>query len=117
MSFFARFNPVTASRDLRAFLTQRSRHQLVFAALAVTVTGGIILEFVVDSHNLEAPYVPAEVTYVKQWPANRTLAEVHAQQKVDAAQAKIDKAKKDATARRNRAEFQKIDKALDGMGL
>jgi hypothetical protein len=117
MGFFNRFNPFLAFADLRGFLAQRQRHELVFAALAVGVTGGILVEFVLDTRSLKAPYEPPEIIYVKQWPANRSLAQVRAQQKIDAAQAKIDKAKNDAILEKRRAVFKRIDKALDRMGL
>jgi hypothetical protein len=117
MSYFSRFNPLVAFADLRDFIRQRQRHELIFAVLSVCVTGGILLDFAIDAMHLEKPYVPVEVNYVKQWPANRTLAQVRAQQKIDAAQAKIDKAKKDEAEKARRAEFQKIDEAMNRMGL
>jgi hypothetical protein len=87
MSFFPRpSSPLVALRDLAAFMRQRSREQVIGAALAVLVTSIIVIEFLVDSKINTAP--PEQVVEVQLYPANRTDAEIIADQKKDMADKK-----------------------------
>ena len=70
---------VGAWRDLRTFLGTRQRHQYVFAALSVGICVLLVAGFYHDS---KFP-VPERIVYVQNWPANRTDAEIIAQQKVE----------------------------------
>jgi hypothetical protein len=82
MSWFPRpVGPRAALSDLGAFLRQRSREQVIGGALALLVTIIIIIMFFVDSKINTAP--PATVIYVEQWDANRSDAEIIADQKKD----------------------------------
>lgn len=96
-------SPRVALADFRGFLRQRGREQWIGAALAVLVTIIIIIEFVVDSQINTAP--PPQVVYVQQWSANRTDAEIIAQQK-------IDQAAKEAAKKEKQRQFQKLEKQL-----
>jgi hypothetical protein len=68
-----------AWRDLRDFLASRQRHQFVFAALSVAICALLVAGFYHDS---KFPWQD-RIVYVQSWPANRTDAEIIAQQKVD----------------------------------
>lgn len=104
MSWFPKpVGPRAALADLRAFMRQRSREQFIGAALAVLVTMIIIIEFLVDSKINTAP--PPQVVYAESWKADRTDAEIIAQQKVD-------QAKRDAAAKEKQRQFQKLEKEL-----
>ncbi|HEX7930918.1 MAG TPA: hypothetical protein VF470_08460 [Sphingomicrobium sp.] len=104
MSWFPKpVGPRAALADLRAFMRQRSREQFIGAALAVLVTMIIIIEFLVDSKINTAP--PPQVVYAESWKADRTDAEIIAQQK-------IDQAKRDAAAKEKQRQFQKLEKEL-----
>jgi len=104
MSWFPRpVGPRAAIADLRAFMRQRSREQVIGAMLAVLVTAIIVIEFLVDSKIGTAP--PPQVVYMDSWSASRTDAEIIAQQKID--QAKRDKAEKE-----KQRQFQKLEKQL-----
>ena len=104
MGWFPRpVGPRAALADLRAFLRQRSREQVIGAALAVLVTAIIVIEFLVDSKINTAP--PPQIVYADSWPANRTDAEIVAQQK-------IDQAKREAAQREKQRQFQKLEKQL-----
>jgi hypothetical protein len=104
MSWFPKpVGPRAAIADLRAFMRQRSREQFIGAALAVLVTAIIVIEFLVDSKINTAP--PPTVVYTESWRADRTDAEIVAQQK-------IDQAKKDAAAKEKQRQFQKLEKQL-----
>jgi hypothetical protein len=74
--------PRTALRDLASFLRQRSREQVIGAALAILSTIIVLILFFVDSKINTAP--GPQLTYVESWPANRTDAEIVAEQKKDA---------------------------------
>lgn len=95
--------PRAAFSDLRAFMRQRSREQVIGATLAVLVTMIIIIEFMVDSKINTAP--PPQVVYAESWPANRTDAEIVAEQKKD-------QAKRDAAAKEKQRQFRELEKQL-----
>ncbi|MEO8618000.1 MAG: hypothetical protein ABI412_01420 [Sphingomicrobium sp.] len=95
--------PRAAFRDLRAFMRQRSREQVIGASLAILSTIIITILFFVDSQINTAP--PPTITYVTSYPSNRTDAEIIADQKRD--QAAIDEAK-----RKRQEQFQKLQNQL-----
>jgi hypothetical protein len=104
MGWFPRpVGPRAAFSDLRAFMRQRSREQLIGATLAVLVTMIILIEFMVDSKINTAP--PPQVIYAESWPANRTDAEIVAEQKKD-------QAKRDAAAKEKQRQFKELEKQL-----
>jgi membrane-associated HD superfamily phosphohydrolase len=90
MSFFPRpSSPSGAIRDLLAFMRQRSREQLIGASLALLVTAVIVIEFVVDSNSVSQP--DPQVVEVDLYAANRTDAEIIADQKKDQAEREAQK--------------------------
>lgn len=104
MSWFPKpVGPRAAIADLRAFMRHRSREQFIGAALAILVTTIIVIEFLVDSKINTAP--PPTVVYADSWRADRTDAEIVAQQKKD-------QAKRDAAAKEKQRQFQKLEKQL-----
>jgi hypothetical protein len=104
MSWFPRpSSPRTAFADLRAFMRQRSREQLIGAALAFLVTTIIVIEFIVDAKIGTAP--PPQITYVQLYPSNRTDAEIVADQRKD-------QAERDAVAGERQRQFQKLENQL-----
>lgn len=88
-------------RDLMAFMRQRSREQLIGAALAVLVTAIIVIEFLVDPYTQSKP--PPQVIYVQSWSANRTTAQIIADQKKDQQEKRAEQLEK-------QREFQKLAK-------
>ena len=84
-------------------MRQRSREQVIGATLALLVTAIIIIEFIVDSKINTAP--PPQIVYVEQWNANRTDAEIVAEQKKD-------QAARDAAAKERQRQFQKLENQL-----
>lgn len=115
MNFFRRMNPVAAIRDLRFFLAGRSRHELIFAFLAIFVTLAIVVGFM-DNSGLEVPY-KRDIIYVQSWPLNRSEQEILAQQKIDMAKKKVEDAQRARLEAQRRAEFKKVDDALDRWGI
>ena len=115
MNFFSRFSPVRAYRDLRFFLSQRRPYELGFLALAMAVTGFFIFAFMRDDY-AEPVYRP-NIIYVEQWRADRSDAEIVAQQKIDEPirQRKIAEQKRLDDERR--AGFKRLDAKLKRWGL
>ena len=95
--------PRAAISDLLAFMRQRSREQVIGAMLAVLVTIIIVIEFIVDSQINTAP--PPQVVYAQSWSANRTDAEIIADQKKD-------QAAKEAAQKERQRQFQKLENQL-----
>ncbi|WP_093667130.1 hypothetical protein [Sphingomonas gellani] len=115
MQFFARFSPLRAYRDLRMFLASRERYELGFFALAVAITGFVIFAFARDS-SFPTEY-RRDIVYVEQWRADRTDADIRAQQKIDAPIKEKRVAEQKAAQERNRAGFKKVDDAMTRWGL
>lgn len=104
MSWFPKpSSPRAALADLRAFMRQRSREQVIGGALAFLVTAIILIEFLVDSKINTAP--PPQIVYVESWPENRTDAEIIAEQKKD------EDARKAAELERQK-QFQALENKL-----
>lgn len=82
-------------------MRQRSREQMIGGALALLSTIIIVILFLVDSKINTAP--PAQIVYVESWSANRTDAEIAAQQKED-------QAKRRAAEAEKRRQYQKLEK-------
>ena len=102
MSWFPRpASPLAAFRDLAAFMRQRSREQVIGACLALLVTSIIVIEFIVDAKTGMAP--TQEVTVVDIYPANRTDAQIRADQSKD-------QAAKEAAQKERQRQFQKLGK-------
>jgi hypothetical protein len=115
MSFFGRFSPVRAIRDLRLFLSQRQPYELVFLMIAVGITGFFIYAFARDDY-VPVPYKP-DIIYVEQWPADRTDVQIKAQQKIDYVKKKERLAEEKAAKDQRQAEFKRVDDALNKWGI
>ncbi len=116
MSFFPRpVSPAAAWADLRLALSNRSPHKLLFGLGAVAVPVFIVALFVLS--DTEAPYKPPTIIYVENWNANRTEAEIKAQQKVDTAKRKVLEAELEARKAKQRAFFQELQRKSKAIGL
>ena len=96
-------SPRVAFADLRAFMRQRSREQVIGLVMAFLVTIIIVIEFLVDSKINTAP--PPRIVYVESYPATRTDAQIIADQNKD-------KAARDAAELEKQKQFQKLEKQL-----
>lgn len=104
MSWFPRpSTPRAAFRDLAAFLRQRSREQVIGASLALLITAIIVIEFLVDAQIGMKP--PPSITYIDLYSANRTDADIIADQKKD-------QAMREAAKKEQQREFQKLENRL-----
>ena len=93
-------SPRVLLADLRVFLATRQRHQMGIAAVSIAMPALIVLGFYHDSKT--DPPKP-EMYFLPSWPADRSDAEIIAQQKIDQ---KI-KEKRDAD---RRASYQRLAK-------
>lgn len=84
-------------------MRQRSREQVIGGALAILATTIIVIEFIVDPKVGTAP--PPQVVEVELYPANRTDAQIIADQKKDMAD-------KQAAKKERQREFQALAKQL-----
>ncbi len=103
MSWFPRpASPLAAIADLRSFLRQRSREQVIAGSLAFLITSIVIVMFLVDSKINTAP--PPTIIYTDSWSIDRSDAEIIAQQKKDQAaqQAAAEERQKQYQALENR---------------
>lgn len=96
-------SPRRAFGDLAAFFRNRSRHQLIAGALAIALPAIILLGFIKDSNVNTMP--GRQIIYAESWPADRSDAEIVAQQKID------QKRKEEAARERQRA-YQRLEKRL-----
>ncbi len=115
MGFFSRFSPLRAYRDLRFFLASRQPYELWFLIAALMVTGFLVYAFAKDSY-AEPEYRP-EIIYVEQWPADRTDAQIVAQQKLDAPIKAKRLAEQKKREDETRAAFKRMDDKMTDMGL
>jgi hypothetical protein len=104
MSWFPRpVGPRAAIADLLAFMRQRSREQVIAASLSVLVTAIIVFEFFIDSKINTAP--PPRIVYAESWSANRTDAEIIADQKKH-------QQEREAALKERQRQFKKLEKQL-----
>lgn len=115
MKYLSRMSPLSAIRDLRVFLSQRQRHELVFLALSLVLTGLLIGGFVKDSR-IEKVY-KREIIYVQNWRADRTDEEVRAQQAKDLPGEIARKKAFEKRQAERRAQFQRVDDQLESWGF
>ncbi len=96
-------SPRRAFADLKAFFGNRGRHHLIAGGLAILVPAIILVGFITDSNTNTTP--GRQLIYAESWPADRSDAEIIAQQKID------QRKKDEALAERQRA-YQRLEKRL-----
>lgn len=96
-------SPKALVADLRAFFSERRPHQLVAAGLAIAMPVIIVIGFIVDARTNIDP--GEQLIYVDSWSANRTDAEIVADQQERQARTEA------AQAERQR-QFQQLEKQL-----
>jgi hypothetical protein len=94
--------------DIRAFAGERRPHQWVAMAFALMMPIVIVIIFMIDGRTNIAP--GAEIIYVESYPANRTDAQIIADQKKD-------QAKREAAQKERQRQWQKLDKRMERLGI
>jgi hypothetical protein len=109
MSWFPRpAAPKALWADMRAFAAHRSRYQWAGLAVAIAMPTLIIAGFWHDSSHGVQP--GPQLIYVQSWPANRTDAQIKADQKRD-------QALREAAQKEKQRQFRKLDKDLERIGI
>lgn len=105
-----------AIRDFRVFLSHREKHELWFFCAAIVVTTLLIVGFVHDAH-VEKEYQRPEIQWVQDWRADRSDAQIKAQQAIDEPrkQARLAEIRKRQDERR--AAFKRLDDKMEKWGL
>ena len=94
--------------DLRAFAGERRPHQWVAAGLAIVMPAALIVLFVTDGRTNTMP--GPQLIYAESWSANRTDAEIKADQVKH-------QAEREARQKERQRQFQKLDKDLEKLGI
>ena len=95
-------SPGALIADLRAFFSERGRHRIVAAGLALIVPSIIFTGAFLWNRNYRPP---EQTVYVKMWNADRTDAEIIADQKKA-------QAEREALAKERQRQFQKLADTL-----
>ena len=110
------FSPIRAFRDLRTYVVTRRPHQIGFMALSLVLSYTMIMG-TLDVSRMPPPAYHREIIYVQQWRADRTDAEIIAQQKIDG----VEQTRQEQELKRLQAErkvqLKKLDNALKSFGI
>lgn len=102
-------SPRALLADLRAVWQGDRRTRLLAGVVAVGMTSLIVTGFIVESWWGVLPE-GEQISYVADWPNDRSDAQIIAQQKID--QRARDKAQAE-----KRRQFQKVDRDLSALGI
>lgn len=111
MGYFRRLNPLRALGDLRRFLARRGRHEIIFLFAAFAACYALIAAFAFGTR-VDKPWVRPEIIYVQSWRADRSDAEIVAQQKIDLAKKKEQDAAEAKFEAEKRASFRRLKDKL-----
>jgi hypothetical protein len=110
------FSPTRAWADLRLYFTTRRPHQLGFMGVALALTYVMVMGILYESKVPPKPY-HRDIIYVQQWRADRTDAEIIAQQKIDGVEQTRRANELKRLEAERRAQFKKVDDGLKAWGL
>ncbi len=96
--------PREAARDLRDIFRGMDRRRWLFLALAVALTIFTLFGFLIDS-DIRNLGLKTQVIYVESWRADRTDAEIEAQQERDALL-------KAEAAKRRQEQYKRLEERL-----
>ncbi len=115
MSLLRLFSPMHAIRDFVDYARTRKPYEWWFLLLSIGIVLVIGWGFVHDSH-FERPY-QRNIIYVESWPANRSDAEIIAQQKIDMEKERIATEEFERERAKRQAEWKRIDDKLNSWGI
>ncbi len=108
MAIFPRaVSPRAAWRDLRTAIAQPRKHRIVFAALSLALPAGIFLAMF-NQAKVDEEWIPPKITYIRQWSADRSIAEVRAQQAVDLPKELAAKKAREDAAEARRQSYRRV---------
>ena len=100
-------SPRVVWADFKAFAGERSPHQWIAGAVALAMPLGLIGLFVLDSGTFKRE---PQLIYVESWSANRTDAEIVADQKVR-------QAEKEALQKERQEQMKRLGERLEKIGI
>ena len=103
-------SPAGLWRDLRGFLRARTRHELIFAGLSLSVPMFLVFAFMFDVETVV--YKPPIVIFVKDWNKGRTLAEIKKQQAIDQPAERAARKEEAEFEAKKQKQFKDLQKAL-----
>lgn len=117
MAIFPKRVPLRdAWRDLRDFVRAPRPHKMVFVTAALAAPAGLFLALTQQAR-VDADYIPPKIVYVQQWKADRTIAQIKAQQASDLP-AELAEKKRIADAKEERRrQFERVANVMDKLGL
>lgn len=107
--------PSAAIADLIAFFKGRQKHQWAFAAASLFIPLYFVTLFVLEAETKQ--YKNPDIVFVQNYKADRTDAEIKAQQVIDSKKAKEDAAALKKAEEERRKPFVELDKKLDSWGF
>ena len=112
MAIFPRpSSPRAALRDLREAISAPRKHKMVFAALSFAFPALIFIGMTRQA-KIDEDYIPPTIVYVQQWPADRTLDQVRAQQAKDLPAELAARKEREAQAEAQRQAYRRLGKGL-----
>lgn len=116
MRFWSFFSPTRAWRDMRSYVVTRRPHQLGFMGVALALTYVMVVGVIYESKIPPKPY-HRDIIYVQQWRADRTDAEIVAQQKIDGVEQTRQENELKRLEAERRAQFKKVNDGLKAYGI
>lgn len=110
------FSPVSAWRDLRDFVAMRRPHQALILALSFAGTALVAVGVLYQSRTPPKPY-HRDIIYFQQWRADRTDAQIIAQQKIDGIAEERDRAELKRREAERQAQFKRLRAQLKSVGV
>jgi hypothetical protein len=110
-SFLGRYNPFRALLDLRRYLGTRKKYEILilFGSLMLCIL--IVGAFAAGS-TVQREWRRPTIIYVQSWRADRSNAEIVAQQKIDGEKKRIEDAKQKKEDDERKAAFKRLNDKL-----
>ena len=109
-------SPTRGWRDVLGYFAARRPHRLGFMGLALALSYVMIMGVMDASRVPPKPY-HREIIYVQQWRADRTDAEIIAQQKIDGVEQTRQENELKRLEAERRASFKRLDDKLKSYGI
>ncbi|WP_296612016.1 hypothetical protein [Sphingomonas sp.] len=110
-NFLGRFNPFRALLDLRRYLGTRKKYEILFLFGSLMACIVIVGGFAAGS-TVQREWQRPTIIYVQSWRADRTDAEIIAQQKIDGEKKRIEDAKQKKEDDERKAAFKRLNDKL-----
>ncbi|QAY76950.1 hypothetical protein [Sphingosinicella sp. BN140058] len=101
-------SPRALIADIRAFAQQRSAVQWGALATAIIMPTAIIILFIIDGDTNIRP--GPKIIYAESWSAERTDAEIIADQKRD-------QARREAAIKERQQQFKRLEQKMEKLGI